>query len=244
MCQRRAHKSVDNDLRPISLTAVLSKVLEGFVFNWLASIIMPHIDPFQFGCLKYSSTTHALVHLIHQLLHVTEIPKTLVRSCLIDFSKAFDRIDHNILLYKLQLLSVPPLLLNWCADFLRNRQQRVMVGQSKSSWKSVCAGVPQGIKLGPLLFLVMVNGLSTALPLYEVISATAIDSSTLQQEINNIAQWSSVNNMKLNVQKTKEFTVSFLKNKPFFPPLTTNRQSLEAVQSTKLLGVVLSSDLK
>ena len=99
----------------------------------------------------------------------------------------------------------------------------------------------------------MVNDLSTALPLYkyvddctiyEVISATAIDSSTLQQEINNIAQCSYINNMKLNVQKTKEFTVSFLKNMPLLPPLTTNCQSLEAVQSTKLLGVVLSSDLK
>ena len=110
-------RSIDSDLRPISLTAVLSKVLEGFVFDWLAAVVMPHIDPFQFGCVKKSSTTHALVHLIHQWLAATESPKTVVRSCLIDFSKAFDRIDHNILLHKLQLLNVPPILLNWCAHF-------------------------------------------------------------------------------------------------------------------------------
>ena len=105
-------RSIDSDLRPISLTAVLSKVLEGFVFDWLAAVVMPHIDPFQVGCVKKTSMTQALVHLIHQWLAATESPRTVVRSCLIDFSKAFDRIDHNILLHKLQLLNVPPILLN------------------------------------------------------------------------------------------------------------------------------------
>ena len=66
-------RSIDSDLRPISLTAVLSKVLEGFVFDWLAAVVMPHIDPFQFGCVKKTSTTHALVHLIHQWLAATEL---------------------------------------------------------------------------------------------------------------------------------------------------------------------------
>ena len=65
-------KSIDSDLRPISLTAVLSKVLEEFVFIWLAPILMPHIDPFQFGGVKKSSTTHTLVHLIHQWLSATD----------------------------------------------------------------------------------------------------------------------------------------------------------------------------
>ena len=89
---------VDSDLRPISLTpAVLSKVLEVFVFNWIAPIVMPYIDPYQFGNVKKSSTTHALVHLLHYWLSALEEPNTLIRACLIDFSKAFDRIDHNIL---------------------------------------------------------------------------------------------------------------------------------------------------
>ena len=88
-------RSIDTDLRPKSLTAVLSKVLESFVFNWLASIVKPYIDPFQFGSVKKSSTTHALVHLVHQWLSALETPNTLNRSYLIDFSKAFDRIDHT-----------------------------------------------------------------------------------------------------------------------------------------------------
>ena len=125
---------VDSDLRPISLTPVLSKILEGFVFNWIAPIVMPYIDPYQFGNVKKSSTTHALVHLVHYWLSALEEPNTLIRTCLIDFSKVFDRIDHNILLHKLKLLNVPPVLLNWCASFLSDRQH-VKLQNSKSNWK-------------------------------------------------------------------------------------------------------------
>ena len=110
-------KSVESDLRPISLTAVLSKVLEGFVFSWLCPIVMPHIDPHQFGGIRDSSTSHALVRLIHEWLQAADTPKAVIRSCLIDFSKAFDRIDHNILIHKLGLLNVPPILLNCSVQF-------------------------------------------------------------------------------------------------------------------------------
>ena len=79
---------------------------------------------------------------------------------------------------------------------------------------------------------------------YETISASTIDSSILQQEMENVTQWTSANNMKSNVNMTQEFTVSFLKNQPSLPPLTMNNQPLEAVPTTKLLGVILTSDLK
>lgn len=245
--------SLDSDLRPISLTAVLSKVLEGFVFQWLSAIIMPNIDPFQFGGVKKSSTTHALVHLVHQWLLATETPKTGVRSCMIDFSKAFDRIDHNVLIRKLQCFNVPPVLLNWCASFLQNRQQRVKLGQFRSSWKSINAGVPQGTKLGPLFFLVMVNDLTTTFPMYkfvddctvsEVVSMTTGGTSTLQQDIDDVTRWTSDNNMKLNAMKTKEFIVTFTKSQPSLQPLLINNQPLELVHTIKLLGVHLSNNLK
>ena len=113
-------KSVDSDLRPISLTPVLSKLLEGFVFRWVLNHIKSSIDHLQFGNIKNCSTTHALIHLIHNWLAELNNPGSIIRCCMIDFSKAFDRIDHNILLHKLQLLNTPPILLNWCADFLHD----------------------------------------------------------------------------------------------------------------------------
>ena len=167
-------KSVESDVRPISLTDVFSKVLEGFVFSWLCPIVMPYIDPHQFGGIRDSSTSHALVRLIHEWLQAAETPKAVIRSCLIDFSKAFDRIYHNILIHKLGLLNVLPILLNWCASFLQDRFQRVKLGQVKPSWKSINAGVLQGTKLGPLFFLVMINDLSTSLPFNKYIDDCTI----------------------------------------------------------------------
>jgi hypothetical protein len=138
------------------------KVLEGFVFNWLGPIVMPYIDPYQFKNVKRSSTT--LIHLVHYWLSALEQPNTLI-----NFSKAFDRIDHNILLYKLRLLNVPPVLLNWCASFLQDRQHRVKLKNCKSNWRAINAGIPQGIKRGLLFFLVLVNDLKSQLPLYKYV---------------------------------------------------------------------------
>ena len=211
-------KSVDSDLRPISLTPVLSKLLEGFVFHWLLNHIKSSIDHLQFGNIKNCSTAHALIHLTHHWLAELDNPGSIIRCCMIDFSKAFDRIDHNILLHKLQLLNTPPILLNWCADFLHDRYLRVKLGQHKSSWRSIHAGVPQGTKLGPLFFLVMINDLQTTLPLYkyvddctvyEIISNSSHNSS-LQATIDSINNWTEHNSMCLNVSKTKELRVSFL----------------------------------
>jgi hypothetical protein len=238
-------KSIDTDHRRISLTAVLSKILESFVFNWLAPIVMPYIDPFQFPKRPRA--------LGHYWLSALETPNTIIRTCFIDFSKAFDRIDHNILMRKLQLLNVPLVLLNWCSSFLQGRQQRVKLKTCKSDWKEIKAGVPQGTKLGPLFFLLIINDLSNELHLYKYVDDCAIsevvrvcepDLPKLQQELDNVTQRSSANNMKLNVKKTKDFTVSFFINQPLAQPLIVNNQPLEAVNTIKLLGVNLTSDLK
>lgn len=124
---------------------------------WLAEQISPHIDPYQFGNVMKCSTTHALIHLIHQLLAATDASVSVVRACIVDVSEAFDRIDHNTLIKKPQILNVNPCLISWCADFLHCRYLHVKAGPTKYSWKYVHAGVPQGTKLRPLLFLVMIN---------------------------------------------------------------------------------------
>ena len=86
--------------KPISLTPVLSKILEHFISRWLLQVIEPYIDILQFGNTRNCSTTHALIHLIHNWLAALDSPQgKSIRACMTDFSKAFDRIDHNNLYF-------------------------------------------------------------------------------------------------------------------------------------------------
>jgi len=157
-----------SDLRPISLTPVLSKILERFVSRWLLHNIRPY--SFHFGNTKHCSTTHALIHLLQNWLNALDNSQGVtIRSCTIDFSKAFDKIGHNILLLKLKGLGVPPILLNWCADFLTERNLRVKLGQAKSSWHQLNASVPQGTRLSPIFFLIMINDLNCNFPIYKYV---------------------------------------------------------------------------
>ena len=244
-------KSVDSDLRPISLTPVLSKVLEHFVSRWLLQVIEPYIDILQFGNTRNCSTTHALIHLIHNWLAALDSPQgKSIRACMIDFSKAFDRIDHNILLLKLQIFGVPPILLNWCADFLQARNLRVKMGQIKSSWHQINGSVPQGTKLGPIFFLVMINDLESILPIYKVVDDCTVYEvlpksaiSALQTNIDGISEWIHNNNMLLNVKKTKELRISFTKFPLDLQNLLSANSEIKVVDEFKLLGVTISSDL-
>ena len=108
-------------------------------------------------------------------------------------------------------------------------------------------------KTGPPVLPSHGNDFPAAFPLYkfiddmtmfEVVSVPVIQTTTLQQEVDSFCQWATTNNMKLNVKKTKEFMVSFLKYTPQIDPLTVNNEPLQTVRTTKLLGVHLTSDLK
>ena len=145
-------KDAATDLRPISLTPVMSKIGESFIYKWLLEAIEDRIDPNQFGAIKNSCTTDALMFMIHKWFQALDGTGSLVRVCLLDFSKAFDKIDHNVLINKLRDMNIHTVLVNWIIAFLSGRFQRVKLGGCTSCWIDVKAGVPQGTKLGPLLF--------------------------------------------------------------------------------------------
>ena len=242
---------VYNDLCPISLTPTLSKICESFVADWLINSIEGKIDERQFSSLKNTSTTHNLISLIHHLLSETDAARNVIRVFLIDFSKAFDRIDHSILLHKLIDMNVPSFIIDWIRSFLTDRKQRVKLRNSLSDWHKVNGGVPQGTVLGPVLFLVMINDLLTDWPdRWKYVDDCTVTESispgrnnNLQDLVDYIFDWSVANKMKLNVTKCKEMVIDFSKEKRNFAPLLINDVPVERVKATRILGIILQDNM-
>jgi hypothetical protein len=225
--------------------------LERFPRNWLLNIIEDIIDPNQHGSLPGYSTTTALAQLLHNWLVELEKPKRAVRILFIDYRKAFDRIDHKILMSKLSNLDIPNFLLRWLASFLTERPQRIKIGNTFSTWSHTKAGVPQGTLLGPVSFILHINDLKTCTNTVKYVDDTSLwescsiagTDSVLQQAADEVLQWSQANNMALNTEKTKAMTICFSKSGTHLNPITIAGEEIESVQQFKLLGVRINSKL-
>ena len=197
-------------------------------------------------------TNLCLLDMFHSWLSKLDAEGCSLRIVLLDFSKAFDRINLNILIIKLIDMGLRGSLIPWLCDFLSNRRQRVKLGKSTSEWAQVNAGVPQGTKLGPILFLVMVNDLKTLesdswkyvddLTISKVIPKHT--QSNMQHELDYISNWCDRNYMKLNPKKCKELRVNFQRNSPDLTQLTIDGTPIETISSHKLLGLQIQNYLK
>ena len=154
----RPPKSIETDLRPISLTPTLSKVFESLVGRWVLNAIGENFDKKQFGALKGRSTTHALVDMMH-MWHKAIDEQHSVKIVFVDYAKAFDNVDHKLVMTKLAELGVPQILTRWLHSFMSHRQQRVKIGKVVSEWASPNGGMPQGTWLGVYIFLTLINDL-------------------------------------------------------------------------------------
>ena len=245
-----------NNFRPISLLSIFDKIIEKLMHKRLYDFFEEHniLYKFQFGFRKKMSTGHSLVEITEEIKESIDEGK-FGCGIFIDLKKAFDTVNHKILLTKLEHYGVRGALLKWFESYLTNRKQYVYHNGIASDMDAITCGVPQGSVLGPLLFLIYVNDLpniSDKLKFFLFADDTNIyyDSEdlielekTVNQELRKLSQWLNINRLALNVGKTN--FVIFRANKKVYHNVTLilNRKAIEQKDHVKYLGVLMDEHL-
>ena len=201
-----------NNYRPISLLSVFSKILERLMYSRLLKFLnkQDFFNKFQFGFRNKHSTFMALIILLENLVKALDNGNCAV-GIFLDFQKAFDTVDHCILLDKLHIYGIAH---DWFSSYMSKRHQSVMYNNFESDYKEIKCGVPQGSVLGPLLFLFYINDLPSVSKLFMPILfaddtnlfCTGKNLGDIVNEINveidKIYSWVKANKLSLNVEKT------------------------------------------
>lgn len=254
-----------NTIRPISLLCVFSKIIEKLMNIRLLKYLnnFSFFSKNQFGFTKGKSTDDALLNVCNQIYSsINDNKKTT--GLFIDFKNAFDLVNHNILLMKLEAVGVRGVALDWFTSFLSNRRQSVRVGGCLSSSLQVRAGVPQGSVLSATCFLVFINDLLET-PFNGSVNAFADDvaffyshgnvhviKQQIDEDITFLRNWCSRNQMIINVTKTKYVNFDF-KGFNFETPLIYHDiqcpmgmcdcKIIEKVDHFKYLGLVFDEKM-
>ena len=252
--KRAGLKSSKLQYRPISLLPTLSKVMESIIHERLLEHFNKNniISERQAAYLKGDSTIQQLLFIVH-FIRTSWTKGKMTQGIFLDVSAAFDKCWHSGLLAKLEQVKVEESCLDLFKSYLSNRKQFVVVDGSKSDIKDVQAGVPQGSRLGPLLWILFVNDiiedLETEVLLFAddtCLFATADDPSEtaemLNRDLEKIHQWAGKWKVSFNPSKSKDVIFS-KKNLANSPPIIFNNTLVSRVHEHRHLGVWLSSSL-
>ena len=246
-----------SNYRPISLLSIFNKILESLVNKRLLSFLNKHDILFQnqFGFRTKHSTMHAALSITDKVQKSIEEGQY---SCgiFLDFSKAFDTVDHKILLQKLRNYGIRGIALDWFASYLSNRRQFVTIGNTSSDVRSLSHGVPQGSVLGPLLFLIYINDFNRSSTFFDF-HIFADDSNLflsnhsifeLERLANDnlylVSNWLRANKLSLNIEKTN-FIIFHPPQKKlsYTPKLTISNKRIKQENYVKYLGLYIDSSL-
>jgi hypothetical protein len=256
------HKSGARDdpsnYRPISLLPAISKVMETIVNNHLKRMLEERklLSPKQFG-FRCSRSTCDLLAILTQKWSDALDQSGSVLLVTLDIAKAFDRVWHAGLKCKFPAFGVHDKLFNWLINYLDNRNQCVLIDGCSSNKLPISAGVPQGSVLGPTLFLMFINDItSTCLnPLYLfaddnslfriIRSDETLESATteLQKDLDSLAQWTENWNARFNPTKCEVLLITRKHFTGGLKPLMMYNQKIPEVNSLRLLGMRINSTL-
>ena len=248
---KKGKKTDPGNYRPVSLTSVISKMMESIVRDALVTHLMKNnlITDNQHGFVPDRNC-------ITQLLICMEEWSKMIEEgdCFdviyTDFSKAFDSVPHERLFLKLESLGVKGDILNWIKSFLRGRTQCVNVDGAHSSWKKVISGIPQGSVIGPILFVIFINDMPDSIKhslcklfaddckLYGKVAP--VKENIVQKDLTNLENWSRIWQLPFNAKKCK--SMHFGHNNPKHT-YVLNGIELEAITTEKDLGVMVDNKL-
>ena len=254
---------VDN-FRPISLLPCVSKIVEKCVFKQLNEYFEKNklLYNSQYGYRQGHSTESACMELIdklHQQLDNSKRPLCIF----IDLSKAFDTLNHTILLSKLRYYGLDESAISWFKSYLSDRKQYVQIDDIKSSIKDIETGVPQGSTLGPLLFIIYMNDISVSSTLLKSIlfaDDTTLNtvlslfpsnngmttSNLINRELDKITEWLRANKLSLNAKKTKYMIFRYSQTPKRNIPnldLVMDGKKIDKVDSFNFLGITIAETL-
>ena len=239
-----------SDLRPISKTPVGGKMIEKVMGSDLDDDTTGKILTSQYGNCKGSSTTHYLLKLTDQAYKSTDLGQATT-AITIDYSKAFDYVDHNVLIDKLIKLGVRGQLIKLISSFLTNRSHCTSIQGTSSEFETISCGVPQGTILGPKLFVILMNDdkcdFMTNYKFVDdktlALSYSGNETTTLQMALDLELTQTNENKMIINEKKCNIINFNFSKYNQTPKSLHLNGNPIETTDKIKLLGVVLTSDL-
>ena len=250
---KKGDRSLPSNYRPISLTCVLCKVMEHIVTSQLVKHFNRNniLYELQHGFREKRSCETQLIMLTHELLQNMQKGKQ-TDLILLDFSKAFDKVSHEKLIYKLHNYGVKGKTLSWIKSFLDNRTQTVVIEGKQSHTAPVTSGVPQGSVLGPILFLAYINDLPDNITsqvrlfaddtvVYAAISRMD-DSLALQRDLDTLQTWENKWDMEFNPSKCQVLQLTRAR-KPIPTSYYLHNQKLEITDCARYLGVDISQNL-
>ena len=254
---KKGNKLECSNYRPISLLSNISKIFEKIVHIRLYMFLKEHrcLYSYQFGFRCSYSTNHALISLTEEIRTALDNDEYAC-GVFIDLQKAFDTVNHRILLTKLERYGVRGIPLQWFNSYLSDRTQFTFVNEQESTLNYIRYGVPQGSVLGPLLFLIYINDMNRAIK-HSKIKHFADDTNILyisrslkkinkqiNHDLSRIVQWLRTNRISLNVQKT-DIIVFRRKGKMITKHLNFrfSGQNIKPTNKTTYLGITLDENL-